>query len=240
MTETYPQNYDHVTTIILDMDGTLIEHTWQLSQITEALFARFADELAPVTHDQFYEIFWSKNADMWYMMVDGIIDGEAAAKYSYINTLRSLEKEVSLGESMLAYWHSLVLEEAMPFADTFTVLRALQSHYTTGILTNGFTSLQRDKINKYNLAEYVDFTLVSEEVGFHKPDRRIFLKALEMSGNASPQESLYIGDNLVSDVQGAQAVGITPIFMNPNNDLDPPAGIVKIQKLSELLALLGL
>jgi len=240
MTEIHAPDYAHITTLIFDMDGTLIEHTWQLSQITEALFARFAGELAPVTHDQFFETFWSKNMDMWYMMVDGVIDGETAATYSYINTLRSLEKEVNLGQEMLAFWHSLVLEEAKPFADTFSVLRALQSRYTTGILTNGFTSLQRDKINKYNLADYVDFTLVSEEVGFHKPDRRIFLKALEMSGDASPQESLYVGDNLMSDVQGARDAGITPIFINPTNDLYPPEGIVKIQRLSELLKLLGL
>jgi 5'-nucleotidase len=240
MTETHPANYAHITTLIFDMDGTLIEHTWQLSQITGALFARFADALAPITHDQFFETFWSKNMDMWYMMVDGVIDGETAAKYSYINTLRSLEKETSLGETMLAFWHSLVLEEAKPFADTFSVLRILQNHYTTGILTNGFTALQRDKINKYNLADYVDFTLVSEEAGFHKPDRRIFLKALELSGDASPYESLYIGDNLMSDIQGSRAAGITPIFINPNDDLDPPAGIVKIQRLSELLPLLGL
>jgi HAD superfamily hydrolase (TIGR01549 family) len=239
ITETKAADYAHITTLIFDMDGTLIEHTWQLSQITETLFARFAAELAPVTHDQFFETFWSKNMDMWYMMVDGVIDGETAAKYSYINTLRALEKEVSLGESMLAYWHSLVLEEAKPFADTFNVLRALQNHYTTGILTNGFTALQRDKINKYNLADYVDFTLISEEAGFHKPDRRIFLKALEMSGDASSHESLYVGDNLMSDIQGAKAAGLTPIFINPNNDLDPPAGIVKIQRLSELLTLLG-
>ena len=232
--------YAHITTIIFDMDGTLIEHTWQLSQITEALFTRFADELAPVTHDEFYEVFWSKNVDMWYMMVDGVLDGATAARYSYVNTLRALEQDVNLGESMLAYWHKLVLEEALPFADTFTVLRALQGHYTTGILTNGFSSLQRDKINKYSLAQYVDFVLVSEEAGYHKPDQRVFLKALEMAGNPLPHQSLYIGDNLVSDIQGAQGVGITPIFINPNNDLDPPDGIVKIQRLSELLTLLGL
>ena len=240
MTGTHPSQYAHVTTIIFDMDGTLIEHTWQLRRITETLFARFADELAPMSHNEFYDLFWPKNEDMWYMMVDGVLDGDTAAKYSYINTLRALSKDTALAQPMLAYWHQLVLEEARPFEDTFAVLTALRDKYATGIVTNGFATLQRAKINRYHLAEYVDFTLVSEEIGFHKPDKRIFLKALEMAGNASPQQTLYIGDNPVSDIQGAQDAGITPILMNSRNDLTAPDGIAKVQKLSDLLKLLGL
>ncbi len=240
MTGTHPSQYAHVTTIIFDMDGTLIEHTWQLRRITETLFARFAGELAPVSHSEFYDLFWPKNEDMWYMMVDGVLDGDTAAKYSYINTLRALSKDTALAQPMLAYWHQLVLEEARPFEDTFAVLTALRDKYATGIVTNGFATLQRAKINRYHLAEYVDFTLVSEEVGFHKPDKRIFLKALEIAGNASPQQTLYIGDNPVSDIQGAQDAGITPILMNSRNDLTAPDGVAKVQKLSDLLKLLGL
>jgi HAD superfamily hydrolase (TIGR01549 family) len=240
MTDTQSLNFSHITTVIFDMDGTLIEHTWQLSQITEALFARFADKLAPVSHNEFYDLFWSKNEDMWYMMVDGVLDGDTAAKYSYINTLHALGKDTALAEPMLAYWHQLVLEEARPFEDTFTVLTALRDKYATGIVTNGFATLQRAKINRYHLAEYVDFILVSEEAGFHKPDKRIFLKALEMAGNASAQQTLYIGDNPISDIQGAQQIGIIPLFINPRNDLDAPNGVAEIQKLSDLLKLLGL
>ena len=222
------------------MDGTLIEHTWQLSQITETLFARFATQLTPVTHAEFYELFWLKNEDMWCMMVDGVLDGDTAAKYSYVNTLRGLGQDIGLAEPMLAYWNQLVLQEVVPFEDTFTVLNSLQGRYTTGILTNGFVTLQRAKINRYKLADYVDFTLVSEEAGFHKPDQRIFFKALELAGNALPQQTLYIGDSLVSDIQGAQTAGLTPVLMNPDNNLDAPTGVIKIQKLSDLLGLLGI
>jgi putative hydrolase of the HAD superfamily len=231
-------DYSHITTIIFDMDGTLIKHTWQLSQITEALFSRFADELAPLTQDEFFECFWPKTEDMWYMMVDGVLDGDTAAKYCYVNTLRTLELDTALAEPMLAAWHELVLNEAVPFEDTFTALDALRQKYTTGILTNGFITLQRGKIKRYNLAAYVDFTLVSEEAGYHKPDERAFLEALKMAGNPWPEQALFVGDNLATDIEGAQGAGLTPILMNPRNDVDPPAGVVKIRRLSELLDLL--
>jgi HAD superfamily hydrolase (TIGR01509 family) len=222
------------------MDGTLIRHTWQLSQICEALFARFADALAPVTQEEFFDCYWPKSADMWYMMVDGVLDGDTAAKYSYVSTLRALEQDVELAEPMLAYWIELVLDEAVPFDETFRVLDAVRRKYTTGILTNGFNNLQRPKIERHNLAAYVDFTLVSEEVGYHKPDKRIFLEALKLAGNALPEKTLYVGDNLVADIEGALGAGLKPVFMNANNDLEPPDGVIKIQQLGELLTLLKL
>ncbi len=234
-----PTDFSHITTIIFDMDGTLIKHTWQLSKICEALFARFAKTLAPVTEEEFFDCFWSRNYDMWYMMVDGVLDGNTAAKYSYANTLRALGQDVNLAESMLNYWVELVLEEAIPFDDTFTVLDALRQKYTTGILTNGFIHLQRQKIERYNLAAHVGFSLVSEEAGYHKPDKRLFWEALKLAGDASPKETLYVGDNLEADIEGALEAGLMPIFINVEDNLESPNGVVKIKKLDELLILLA-
>jgi len=233
-------NFNNVTTIIFDMDGTLIEHTWQINRICRELFDGFADQLAPVTYEDFFECYWGKSVDMWYMMVDGVLDGATAARYGYVNTLRALEQNIALAEPMLRRWEELVLVEAVPFADTYPVLKILRSKYTTGILTNGFTYFQRQKINKYKLADYVDFTLVSEEAGCHKPDPQIFDYALKLAGNPAPQQVLYIGDNPDADINGALAAKLTPIFINGKNNGTPPAGVVSIEKLGELLELLNL
>lgn len=232
--------FDHITTIIFDMDGTLIEHTWQLSRICQELYEKFAKQLAPVTVDEFFDLYWTKSADMWHMMVDGIIDGEFAAIYGYANTLRTFGLDVNLAEPMLTAWRDMVLEEAVPFEDTYSVLDAVRKNYTTGILTNGFKVLQRQKINKYHLADHVDFTLVSEEAGYHKPDPEIFKQALELADCALPAETLYIGDNPVTDIQGALNAGITPILMNAKSVFEPPDGVIKISRLTELLDLLEL
>jgi putative hydrolase of the HAD superfamily len=168
------------------------------------------------------------------------LDGDTAARYSYVNTLRALGQDVNLAEPMLNYWAELVLNEAVPFEDTFTVLKAVKQKYTTGILTNGFIHLQRRKIEKYNFEAFVDFTLVSEEAGYHKPDRRVFFQALKMAGDKLPAEVLYIGDNLEADIKGALGAGLTPVFMDIKNNQTPPDGVVKIQRLSQLLSLLKL
>ena len=38
----------------------------------------------------------------------------------------------------------------------------------------------------------------------------------------------------------SRKAGLTPIFMNPKDNLQPPEGVVKICRLSELLPLLGI
>lgn len=234
------RNFTHITTIIFDMDGTLIKHTWQLTQLTETLFARFAEPLAPLTHDEFFDCFWPKNEDMWYMMVAGAIDGDTAAKYSYFNTLRALGKDTGLAGAMAACWNELVLGEALPFEETFAVLDAVRQKYRAGILTNGFTTLQRGKIKRHRLDEWVDFTLVSEEAGYHKPDRRLFEAALKLAGNVAPEQVLYVGDSWVADIEGARGAGLNPIFLCSTEDSPAAPEVIKIQSLNELLGVLGL
>ncbi len=238
MTDTFVTDYTQITTVIFDMDGTLIKHTWQLDQLTDSLFARFAARLPAVTCDEFFEIFWPKAEDMWFMMVAGVLNGETAAKYSYVNTLRALGQDTALAGEMVAAWHELVLVEAVPFADTFTVLDALRPKYTTGLITNGYSALQRAKIEHYHLADHVDFTLISEEAGYHKPDQRIFAEALKLAGNPLPAQTLYVGDNPATDIQGALGAGLIPVLIDPGDEVVAPVGVVKIRELSELLKLL--
>ena len=233
-------DFSRIKAILFDMDGTLIKHTWQYSQITDALFAKFRDALLPLSSDEFFAVFWPKNVDMWMMMLDGVIDGETAQVYSYINTLRALEKDPALGPQMSDYWLHLVLEEAVPFDETPLVLKRARARYTTGIVTNGFTITQQAKIKKYALAEQVDFCLISEEIGFHKPDARIFEHALQKAGNLLPEQAVFVGDNLDADIRGALNAGLQPIFINPADDQLPPEGVIKIKHLKDLLPLLNL
>ncbi len=233
-------NFTHIKAILFDMDGTLIKHTWQYSQITDTLFKKFSDALSPLSCEEFFNVFWLKNADMWNMMLDGAIDGETAQVYSYTNTLRALNKDPALGAKMSDYWLHLVLEEAVPFDETPLVLQRARARFSTGIVTNGLSITQQAKIKKYALAEKVDFYLISEEVGFHKPDARIFKRALQEAGNILPEQAVFVGDNLDADICGALNAGLKPVFLNPADDQSPPDGVIKIKRLKDLLPLLNL
>lgn len=231
--------FTDVEAVLFDMDGTLIEHTWTLQQLADALYAAFAGQLACASAQEFFEVYWDKSADVWHMMVDGALDGDLGRVYSFKNTLRALGCDTGLAEPMLHEWERLICQEIAPFADTFEVLQALRAHYKTGIITNGFRGLQRAKIARFRLDEYVDVTVVSEEVGNHKPDAAIFYQVLARLGHIPPERALFVGDTPESDIAGAQNAGLIPILMNPRDDIDSPGeGVLKIRALSELLDLL--
>ncbi len=79
-----------------------------------------------------------------------------------------------------------------------------------GILTNGRSDLQRAVIQALGFNSLVSTVVVSEEVGFRKPQREIFEIALA-SIACNPEEAIMVGDDPVADIEGAQRAGIFPI-----------------------------
>jgi putative hydrolase of the HAD superfamily len=64
-----------------------------------------------------------------------------------------------------------------------------------------------------HMTQVVDSALV----GFEKPDPRIFLAALRLSG-ADPARTIHVGDLYHADVLGARGAAITPLLLDPFGD----------------------
>ena len=93
------------------------------------------------------------------------------------------------------------------------LLEALRGRVKIGIITNGFTALQNEKIAICGIAPFIDILVISEEAGYRKPDRRIFEKALALAGT-SPAESCFIGDSWNVDIVPAAAYGMKAVWLN--------------------------
>jgi FMN phosphatase YigB (HAD superfamily) len=74
--------------------------------------------------------------------------------------------------------------------------------------------------------------VISDEAGCVKPDPRIFTIALERLG-LEPGEMAYVGDS-PEDVQGALAVGSSPILICRGTSGDVGSKARVITRLSEL------
>ncbi len=82
-----------------------------------------------------------------------------------------------------------------------------------GLLTNGSARHQRWKIERFDLASHFDYVGIEGEVGFGKPEAEAFHRALRALG-AEPGDAWMVGDNLVFDVGGAQAVGMHGVWVD--------------------------
>jgi putative hydrolase of the HAD superfamily len=82
----------------------------------------------------------------------------------------------------------------------------------TGLVSNSMDPpwiLLRD-LEEQELAERLDATVFSSEIGLRKPRPEIFLLALERLGVAA-EHSLFVGDRLDADVRGARGVGMRTV-----------------------------
>jgi putative hydrolase of the HAD superfamily len=81
------------------------------------------------------------------------------------------------------------------------------------MVTNGDAPGQRSKIERFGLESYFDHILIEGEVGFGKPDPRVYETALAKL-EARPSETGMVGDNIVWDVGGPQKLGLRGIWID--------------------------
>lgn len=153
--------------------------------------------------------------------------------------------EIGLNEERLALTLSRDFQnfrKSHPFVyeETFKVLKEVAKDYQIGLLTNGAPSLQNTKLSLTpELATYVDAIVISGEVGIGKPDTAPFLEMLKKL-DCLPDQAVMIGDNLQTDIRGANALEIDSVWIN-HHGATPPADVhptYTIHRLAELLDML--
>lgn len=95
------------------------------------------------------------------------------------------------------------------------IVKTIKMHAKVAIITNGTSLRQHAKILNTNLDSCFEVIIVSEEVGYSKPDKRIFDLALEKL-NVEPETALFVGDDMEKDILGCQNARIKGIWFNPH------------------------
>jgi putative hydrolase of the HAD superfamily len=81
------------------------------------------------------------------------------------------------------------------------------------LVTNGNAEAQRSKVDRFELAPLFDAILIEGELGFGKPDPRIYRHALDTL-DTSPEDAWIVGDNLEWEVASPQRLGIFSIWVD--------------------------
>lgn len=136
------------------------------------------------------------------------------------------------------------------FAGVRSTLQALRTLETAdgaavrrqiGIITNGPTQVQREKVHYLGIGPLVDFVVISGEFGVEKPDPSIYHEALRL-GRAAAADSVFVGDNPGFDIMGAHNAGIRSVWMNRTSAPWPahiPPPTREVSSLPDLIEVLG-
>jgi len=123
------------------------------------------------------------------------------------------------------------------FDDVIPCLDSLDG-YILGIVTNGNSFQQRQKLERSGIQKYFERVLISEELGCHKPQREIFSVTCRQFG-CDPADCIFVGDNLENDVIGPGQAGMHGIWLNRDRHQCADDSILTIHGLGELKTRIG-
>ena len=98
--------------------------------------------------------------------------------------------------------------EVTPFNDVLPMLTSLKERVALGSISNGVADLQ-----EIGIAHLFQASVAAYHFGRAKPDAAIFHAACDAL-LVEPHEAVYVGDDPLLDVQGAQNAGLRAVWMN--------------------------
>jgi len=106
---------------------------------------------------------------------------------------------------------SFVRESLQTIKRNCKLLERLKGRYSLGIVSNFYGNLPFI-CRQVGLARFFDVVVDSSNVGYSKPDPRIFFSALNRL-QVDPKESVFVGDSISRDLRGAKSLGMPHIWM---------------------------
>ncbi|HEU4723721.1 MAG TPA: HAD family hydrolase [Candidatus Eisenbacteria bacterium] len=212
MNETLPRAF------FIDLDDTILDDSGAARRCWPEACAAHRDELASIASGDLLKAI--ERVRRWYWAdADrhrvGRLDLDAARAHVVTMALAELGVDSpGLADRIADTYGALRDREMRPFdgaVETVEWLRAAGCRLA--LLTNGAGGAQRRKIERFDLARHFDLILIEGELGFGKPDPRVYRRALDGLG-AAPDETWMIGDNLDWDVAPPQAFGIHGIWID--------------------------
>lgn len=232
-------NRDMIKMIYFDLDHTLWDFENNSKSALRLVYNNYRNLLNSINTEAFISTYQKINTQLWDSYRKKEISQEELKLLRFDLTLKTLgiEYNESLIQEINDVYLDTLSKQEMLINGAKDVLEYLCGKYKLGILTNGFRKTQLAKLNSSGIDKYFKILVSSEDIGFPKPDEKIFSYAQKVSGY--PKEKIaYIGDDLENDILPAIKFGMQAIWFKNNNsfisNLPIKDNIVVIDHLSEL------
>ncbi len=221
--------------LLFDIDNTLLDFTGT----SPLAFAQMMEQEGHSFESALYAIYKKGNAQVWHEFEEGKISAIELRSKRFRLFLEATGLSGDPLKMNAGYLQGLT-DHARLLDGAKALLEAVHKKHRLAIITNGLKEVQRPRIAKVGIGHYFDAIIVSDEIGFAKPNPAFFNYTFQQIDQPPKNEVLVIGDSLNSDIKGGQNFGLDTCWYNPNN-LETPTSIQAthtIQSLSQLLDLL--
>ncbi len=229
----------NVHAIGFDFFGTLIDATAEVTVCLGNICTQLELHNIPISREEFTQTY--REVTRGYRQERHFAFREVNNALWLQATLKRLGHDLSvtslpIQEAVNAYFSPW---ELRVYDDVYPILDQLVPKYPLGLISNFTHSpFVHDALQRFNLHQYFKTIIISDDLGWRKPHPNIFHQFLE-NMKVSANKVLFIGDDLESDVLGAQKVGMKTAWLHrrsePNQDSDSIARPdVTIHSLADL------
>lgn len=187
-----PRDDDDVDLVLFDIGGTVYDDNCYARALLAAV-----QELNPSVSEP----------DFW-TAYDNQRDSNTGSMRTALATAFTGGDRAELSAAAARHWD--YPDDAI-YQDVMHTFAALSQHYKLGVVANSgenvLTSMDRDGI-----APYISVIALAHQVGYEKPDRRIFEYALREAG-VPASRAVFVGNRLDTDIRPARSLGMRTVWM---------------------------
>lgn len=198
-----------IETILFDFGGTLDADgvTWK-----ERFHALYQAEGLVMTAEAFAPAFYAADDPLVGGLASsaGLEETVSALAANLEAQLEARGSQVD-GERGRSVAERFLSDASIVFARNRPVLQALAGRHRLGVVSNFYGNLEAVCASS-GLAPFFGVMADSHRVGAEKPDPALFRAALDALG-AAPETTLYVGNSLHRDCEGARRAGLSFVWI---------------------------
>ncbi len=224
-----PKKYTH---LLFDADGTLFD----FEKTEHQAFADTMEKYAIPYSADWLLMYKNINISYWKMLEKGLITKDELLPKRFADFLDKIKRTDLDPRELNRTYLSRLGQYAFLSPGALDVCRILSEKYTLLLVTNGVYSTQVSRFDKTPLKQYFTEMIVSEKIGYTKPDPRYFDYVFDRHSISDKSKAIIIGDSLSADIKGGRDYGIDTCFYNPENlPVEDDVCTFNITKLEQLV-----
>jgi len=199
--------------VLFDLDDTLFDRDGTQGPLLDVIMQALPDLFAGIDRREAANAFYVADAA-------GMNEFDAGASEEIIRSTRSrtflrmLELPEEYADRVVELYLDNYARVGKPVDGARDLLAKLADRYKLGLVSNGYSLMQRRKLNAMGVAELFDCVVLSSEFGRSKPAPEIFHHAAAQL-SCKPEACLYVGNSYEHDMVGARDAGMQICWFNP-------------------------
>ncbi len=190
--------------LLFDLDNTLLDFSASSREAFKVIFENHPS----ISFDEDYKVYSEINKKVWEDLESGQINEKElkTARWSLFFQAKGITDRDATETNKKYFDH--IGQNPVFVEGAEKVLSELKRvDYPMAIITNGLSEVQWPRLKLSGIVDWFSPIIISNEIGFAKPDGRFFQYVYDRLGGVDKSKVLVIGDTINSDIKGGNDFG---------------------------------